>query len=196
MSTVGRVDWPDKPQPIGGHPYSGRVTGLVAGAQAGQETGRDAELVLAFLNTLDVEEGTDVLDDEGEWREWAARNGLPPPGDRDQARAVRTALRAAVGDRQVSDEIPLGSALIGVELDDRGVPVLAAGDAVGQVLAAGVRLSVLGQWDRLKICPADNCRWAFFDHSRNRSRTWCSMQVCGNRTKARTWRERTRARPA
>jgi predicted RNA-binding Zn ribbon-like protein len=42
----------------------------------------------------------------------------------------------------------------------------------------------------VKICPAADCRWAFFDHSRNRSRTWCSMRVCGNREKARAWRER------
>ncbi|HEX3792630.1 MAG TPA: CGNR zinc finger domain-containing protein [Pseudonocardiaceae bacterium] len=172
------------------------MTGLVAGAQAGQETGRDAELVLAFLNTLDVEQGTDALNDEADWQEWAARTGLAPPGDRDHARAVRTALREAVGDPLASDGVPLGSAPIGVTLDDRGVPVLAGADAVGQVLAASVRLSVLGQWDRVKICPADNCRWAFFDHSRNRSRTWCSMRVCGNRTKARIWRERARVRPA
>ncbi|AFL49480.1 putative RNA-binding Zn ribbon-like protein [Sinorhizobium fredii] len=37
--------------------------------------------------------------------------------------------------------------------------------------------------DRLKICP--NCEWLFLDRSRNRSRTWCDMAVCGNRTKAK-----------
>ncbi|NVD38364.1 CGNR zinc finger domain-containing protein [Ensifer sp. HO-A22] len=37
--------------------------------------------------------------------------------------------------------------------------------------------------DRLKICP--NCGWLFLDRSRNRSRTWCDMAVCGNRSKAR-----------
>lgn len=168
----------------------------MTGAQAGQETGRDAELVLAFLNTVDVEQGTDALDDEATWREWVTRTGLAPPGDLPHAREVRAALRAAVGDPLARNDIPLTSALIGVHLDDHGVPALVAVDAVGQVLAAGVRLSVLGQWDRVKICPADNCAWAFFDHSRNRSRTWCSMQVCGNRTKARIWRERTRTRPA
>jgi hypothetical protein len=171
------------------------VTGLVADTQAEQEVGRDAELVLAFLNTLDVEEGTDALRDETRWREWADRNGLPPPGDVDQARATRDALRAAVGDQEFGRDTPLINSLIAVQLHS-GIPRLAAGDAVGQVLAACVRLAVLGQWQRVKICPADNCKWAFFDHSRNRSRTWCSMQVCGNRTKARIWRERTKARSA
>lgn len=39
-------------------------------------------------------------------------------------------------------------------------------------------------------CPADSCGWAFYDHARNRSRRWCSMAVCGNRTKARSYRRR------
>ena len=60
-------------------------------------------------------------------------------------------------------------------------------------VAASARLAVLGSWERFKICPADDCLRAFFDRSRNRSRTWCSMQVCGNREKARTFRKRTRA---
>jgi predicted RNA-binding Zn ribbon-like protein len=37
--------------------------------------------------------------------------------------------------------------------------------------------------ERLKICP--NCEWLFIDRSKNRSRTWCDMSVCGNRAKAR-----------
>mgnify|MGYP000976657348 CR=1 FL=1 len=36
--------------------------------------------------------------------------------------------------------------------------------------------------DRLKICA--NCGWLFIDQSRNRSRVWCDMMVCGNRAKA------------
>ena len=52
-------------------------------------------------------------------------------------------------------------------------------------------------WPRLKACPAEDCMWAFYDHSRNRSGTWCEMGECGNRAKARRWRERhkPRARP-
>lgn len=36
---------------------------------------------------------------------------------------------------------------------------------------------------RLRICP--NCNWLFLDRSRNGSRLWCDMTVCGNRNKAR-----------
>ena len=47
-------------------------------------------------------------------------------------------------------------------------------------------------WPRLKACPAEDCHWAFYDHSRNRSGTWCEMGECGNRAKARRFRERHR----
>lgn len=47
---------------------------------------------------------------------------------------------------------------------------------------SALRLTVSAAPDRLKICP--NCGWLFLDKSRNRSRTWCDMAVCGNRTKA------------
>lgn len=43
---------------------------------------------------------------------------------------------------------------------------------------------------RLRICP--NCRWLFVDRSRNGSRQWCDMAVCGNRQKARRHYERRR----
>ncbi|RVC83195.1 hypothetical protein EN745_04050 [Mesorhizobium sp. M4A.F.Ca.ET.022.05.2.1] len=48
---------------------------------------------------------------------------------------------------------------------------------------------------RLRICP--NCSWLFVDRSRNSSRLWCDMAVCGNRQKAnRYYRRRTAAREA
>ena len=46
---------------------------------------------------------------------------------------------------------------------------------------------------RLRICP--NCSWLFVDRSRNSSRLWCDMAVCGNRQKAnRHYRRRNAAR--
>lgn len=51
-----------------------------------------------------------------------------------------------------------------------------------------------GAWTRLKACTVDDCRWAFYDTTRNHSRTWCSMDVCGNREKTRRYRAR-RHRP-
>jgi predicted RNA-binding Zn ribbon-like protein len=48
---------------------------------------------------------------------------------------------------------------------------------------SGLSLLSSGKLKRLKICP--NCGWLFLDRSRNSSRLWCDMAVCGNRTKAR-----------
>ncbi len=45
--------------------------------------------------------------------------------------------------------------------------------------------------ERLKICA--NCGWLFLDRSRNHSRVWCDMTVCGNRAKARRHYHRERA---
>jgi hypothetical protein len=164
------------------HFYSGVVTARDAGPDA------DATLVLDFLNTIDVAAGTDLLADPAGWPAWLAAHGL---SDDATAARARAALRGAVGD-PAHDPAHL-TARVTVSLDAGG-PRLVAGEVTGAVLAAASRLVVRGDWDRIKICPADDCRWAFFDRSRNHSRTWCSMRVCGNREKARAWRERARAR--
>ncbi|AYD00432.1 CGNR zinc finger domain-containing protein [Neorhizobium sp. NCHU2750] len=36
--------------------------------------------------------------------------------------------------------------------------------------------------ERIRICG--NCGWLFIDRSKNRSRIWCDMAICGNRVKA------------
>ena len=43
----------------------------------------------------------------------------------------------------------------------------------------------LGQ---VRVCAADDCDWLFLDTSRNGSRRWCDMRVCGNRSKVRRYR--------
>jgi predicted RNA-binding Zn ribbon-like protein len=146
----------------------------------------DVDLVVAFLNTVNHETHTDVLDDPAAWQAWLAERSLTEgAGD---ARAIRNALRASVGDSMTPTTV---SAPVTIVLPVGGAPRLTAPDVAGAVLAAATRLAVLGQWDRVKICPAEDCRWAFYDRSRNHSRTWCSMQVCGNREKARAWRRRS-----
>jgi predicted RNA-binding Zn ribbon-like protein len=49
-----------------------------------------------------------------------------------------------------------------------------------------------GTWSRLRVCRNPDCRWAFFDRSRNRQGTWCTMAACGNRDKNRRFRARQR----
>jgi predicted RNA-binding Zn ribbon-like protein len=38
---------------------------------------------------------------------------------------------------------------------------------------------------KLRCCASETCRWLFLDTSKNRTRRWCDMKVCGNRMKAR-----------
>jgi predicted RNA-binding Zn ribbon-like protein len=47
-----------------------------------------------------------------------------------------------------------------------------------------------GDLSRLRVCPGDPCGWLFADTSRNRSRHWCNMSVCGNLAKVRRFRAR------
>jgi predicted RNA-binding Zn ribbon-like protein len=46
---------------------------------------------------------------------------------------------------------------------------------------------------RLKQCPGTDCGWVFLDTSKNRSRRWCEMRLCGNRSKVRAARGRARS---
>jgi predicted RNA-binding Zn ribbon-like protein len=42
------------------------------------------------------------------------------------------------------------------------------------------------------FCQRDSCRWLFLDSSRNHSRRWCDMRVCGNRVKAQRFQAKRR----
>ena len=65
--------------------------------------------------------------------------------------------------------------------------------ALGRLLAIVHDAIETGDWRRLKACRNDTCLWAFYDHSKNHSRHWCSMEVCGSQVKARTYRRRHKA---
>lgn len=61
---------------------------------------------------------------------------------------------------------------------------------VEDLLAAAVWAHHTGLWGRLKVCANEDCRWAFYDHSKNRSGNWCVMEICGSRAKMRAYRQR------
>jgi predicted RNA-binding Zn ribbon-like protein len=66
-------------------------------------------------------------------------------------------------------------------------------NAFGRLLATVFRSMSDGTWSRMKACGNPDCRWAFYDATKNRSGRWCEMASCGNRMKARAFRERARA---
>src|SRR5579862_189786 len=51
----------------------------------------------------------------------------------------------------------------------------------------GEKLLLSQQAERLRCCASETCRWLFLDTSKNHTRRWCDMKVCGNRMKARRY---------
>lgn len=169
------------------------------------------KLVAAFVNTLDVEKPADEIGTPEGLRRWLIERDLvqldaPLPGryDVDMATGMREGLRdlleANTGsslDDACVDCINRVSSVgrLVVRVGDDGRAVLepdATGiaGALGQIMAAVYTSMTDGSWERLKPCRRETCRWVFYDKSKNRSGTWCSMKVCGNREKAKQFRER------
>lgn len=73
---------------------------------------------------------------------------------------------------------------------DRGRFGLRAELPVWLLSQAAEQLVLSQQLSQVRACAADNCRWLFLDTSRNHTRRWCQMQVCGNRMKARRFQAR------
>ena len=73
------------------------------------------------------------------------------------------------------------------------VPAGAATTYTAQITAVASALLCSradGSFTRIKTCARPQCRWAFYDISKNRSRRWCSMEGCGNLMKNRDYRAR------
>jgi predicted RNA-binding Zn ribbon-like protein len=173
-------------------------------------------LVQAFLNSFwDLDAGgADVWADPPAYGAWLTARGFAdrPPDDVDLARALelREALRTlalanhddarapkaeAVLDRVAAAVGPRAGLTPRFGGGDGGDCLdVAAGDpdaALALVLGAVFAARADGTWRRLKACPHEHCGWAFYDRSRNRSSHWCSMRICGNRTKGARHRQRT-----
>ncbi|HUA03569.1 MAG TPA: CGNR zinc finger domain-containing protein [Solirubrobacteraceae bacterium] len=174
----------------------------------------ELERVRRFVNTRQVGHGTDLLSDTRGMAEWFAAEGLAPSELRatgaDLARAIelREALRALLLAHNDGESAPAEAthtldatacrARLRLRFEDDGtaslVPDAAGVDAALGRLVAIVHDSIAhGTWTRLKACRDHTCAWAFYDHTKNRSGAWCSMERCGNRAKARTHRQRQAA---
>jgi predicted RNA-binding Zn ribbon-like protein len=168
------------------------------------------DLVRDFVNTLDFETGMDRIATPDELGMWLSEQGLvddlvePTEQEHADALEVREAIRQLLlANNAVAVDAAAASktleeagrrAHLGVRFEN-GLPVLSPEDegvrgAVGRIVAMVAELAPSDQWKRLKTCRDENCRVVFYDKSRNRSRAWCSMEVCGNREKARSFRAR------
>ena len=148
--------------------------------------GSPEDVLVDFLNTIDIEDGIDEFSSVEALRAWTGEHGRgAAAGDLDGARRIREALRGMVG----GDGGELPSVSLSVRAND-GAVVLAPATVGEAAVAAAVTLAAQGRMARVKLCLAHDCRYAFYDLSRNGSRTWCQMGICGNRAKARTYRAR------
>ena len=146
--------------------------------------------VQLFVNSIDMHNQVEWLP------EWLASHGLGRK--RKRAIELREALRALVLANNGSELDASAVAFVNgaarrvsVRLDDMGDAHLTTeGDALDEIVVVALSAMFDGTWTRLKACR--NCHWCFYDYSPNRSATWCSMQLCGNRTKTRRYRRRER----
>ena len=170
-------------------------------------------LVQAFVNTNDIEAAGDQLRGPQELGAWLRRRRVPGADGQVSEAHWRRAIDVREGLRALAaanNEVTVGAAAVD-RLDDAVadlglVPRLDVGSRwrleprasgvdgfLERVLAITVAAMADGTWERVKACQADSCRWLFYDHSRNRSSTWCTMAICGARAKARAYRARNRA---
>jgi predicted RNA-binding Zn ribbon-like protein len=144
--------------------------------------------VQLFVNSVDLHNRVEWLPD------WLESRQLGH--ERQRATELREALRLLVLannglelDRSAVALVNRAAERVAVKLDDTGqVRLSTDGDALDDIVVIVLSAMLDGTWPRLKACP--NCRWCFYDYSPNRSATWCSMQLCGNRTKTRRYRHR------
>jgi predicted RNA-binding Zn ribbon-like protein len=169
-------------------------------------------LVQAFVNTTDLEDGTDELNNPNTLVAWLVARGLMSSGEASEADvkhalAVREAIRGVIGANTGASVYPIDIATLNgaagasrlrarFSSDGRARLEPEAGGvegALGRMVAAVFAAMGDDDWERLKLCGSRTCRWAFFDKSRNHSSRWCRMASCGNREKARRFRERAKA---
>jgi predicted RNA-binding Zn ribbon-like protein len=168
------------------------------------------EILRLFVNTRDIDEEIELLASASAASEWFRSQDLLGPrqrlDERDHARVIslREALRAMLVAHANNVNDPVAVAGINAEITRVGLwpsfdsttsaaiqnRATGVDGAIARLLSIGLQAAYEGTWSRLKACPADNCHWAFYDSSKNRSSRWCYMQLCGAKAKRETFRRR------
>jgi predicted RNA-binding Zn ribbon-like protein len=168
----------------------------------------ELETVRQFINSLDDDvEAFTAPEALHRWlyqRKLLDRRDPVSEADVEQAIELREALRDVIEGHTLGDVTPDASRRfdaaskrvpVRLRVDETGwVRLDPAEDgflgALGQILAWAHASMEEGTWQRLKACANDTCRFAFYDHSKNRSGRWCDMSICGNRAKVTAFRAR------
>ncbi len=170
-------------------------------------------LVQAFLNTRCLEGDTDLLSDPDTARPWLVDTQLLPRtatvtnAELEVARSIRESIRRLLsfgcGETHGTFALrPLRELTNAhracLTVDDQGKLRLVnpchndLSDGLFDLLLIMRDAQEHGSWSRLKVCNNAECRWVFYDRSRNQQGHWCDMTVCGNRLKNRAFRARRR----
>ncbi len=175
----------------------------------------DAELLIAFANSVDHELGTDDLATAPQLGDWLQRHGLlerrlEATGDElGLARELRDGLHEAlVANHDGADtDTDTADGAGTLEAAAEHLPLRLSGSggrpglrpvhegvrgALSRIVAAVHGAVADGTWPRVKICSSDACAWAYFDTTKNSSRAYCEWG-CGNRIKTRNYRARKKA---
>lgn len=169
-------------------------------------------LVQGLVNTRNLMRGYDLLGDINNAERWLVDSGYTLPGrtidleELERLRKLRERLREILlshnlGSSAQTEEVAstlndlVATTALGVHFDALGQPLLASSSKgteglVEDLLGAVVWARHTGIWQRLKVCANEECRWAFYDASKNRSGSWCVMEICGSRAKMRSYRRR------
>jgi predicted RNA-binding Zn ribbon-like protein len=170
-------------------------------------------LVQAYVNTVDLQDGPDEFKDTNTLETWLVARGLmetgrpAEPADLKNAIAVREAIRGIIGANSGGSIYPVDVATLNEAATASRLRARFGSDgkarlepevggvvgAMGRIVAAVYAAMTDEDWTRLKPCNSQTCRWVFYDQSRNHSSRWCTMASCGNRQKAKRFRQRSKA---
>ncbi len=169
-------------------------------------------LICEFVNTRELLEETEAWSSPQALADWLVSHRIASPGVRATAADLRHAIelrealrRALLGHNEIEVDESAAFAVLDqaarrarIQLCFEECAGALTPEAEGVTASLG-RIAIAvhstmadGSWERLKACRASDCEWAFLDTAKNHSRAWCSMSSCGNREKARAFRERHR----
>ena len=164
---------------------------------AGQGAPAGLEAVRALLNSWlipnDSRQPADKFGELAAIQGWSEAEAAVVRELRDDLRRIIEGEAAGAGLDDWILRLDLRPSVTGSEISYRH-----QGGPAGDLLAAVIAAVGAGTWKRLKACP--DCRWVFYDSTRNGSKRWCLMyaggpdgRACGTIAKVRRYRARQAA---
>jgi len=154
----------------------------------------DSSQTQRLTKSTDPAAGTRALRSARELREalavvfYGTLDGRAPPSE--ETRTLERHFRTAAQHRELhwqrATDAHFGPRMVwewGRSQGAAELPVWILSQAAAELMSSAAMAQV-------RACGADTCRWLFLDTSKNHTRRWCNMKVCGNRMKARRFHAR------